>query len=374
MDGRKIFFTGFPGFIGKRLVRKMMLKLDCECEFVLLVLDEFVPQAMREVERIKRELKKDDRSGSCKEHRMEVVAGDITASYLGLGEDRYKELVEKITDVFHLAAIYDLAVPESRARKVNVEGTGNIVEFCKQCKNLKKFVYFSTCYVAGKRTGIVYEDELEMGQSFKNHYEATKYEAEVIVRRNMDEIPTIIVRPSIVVGDSKTGETDKFDGPYFGIILVDRLKLFRFPLPYLGKSLARVNLVPVDFVEDAAVAIWLKEATEGKTYALADPEPVTARKLYSEIIRLLGARGPAGRIPPALVDIPLRSYPVRKLLGIPRQVLDYFNHDVHFDSRNTQEALKGSSIKCPNLFSYFPMIVEFYKNNKHRKELFWKVF
>src|SRR5688500_7879259 len=147
--------------------------------------------------------------------RIEVLPGDIGEPRLGLSDDEHQRLAGEVTLVFHLAAIYDLAVPLEIAQRVNVDGTGNVLDFCAAAKNLERLLYVSTAYVAGKRTGVVYEHELVMGQEFKNHYESTKFQAEVWVREMLDRVPTTIVRPGIVVGDSKTGETQKFDGPYF---------------------------------------------------------------------------------------------------------------------------------------------------------------
>ena len=83
--------------------------------------------------------------------------------------------------------------------------------------HLRKLVYFSTAYVSGTRTGRVLEDELEETTSWKNYYELTKWEAEVAVRERWKRIPTVIIRPGVVTGDSRTGEINKYDGPYFVI-------------------------------------------------------------------------------------------------------------------------------------------------------------
>jgi thioester reductase-like protein len=363
---RTLFFTGFPGFIARRLVRALAAggeKLD----FIFLVVEEFAGQALREAQNLRAD-------PAARGMGFEVVVGDISRARLGLHEEQYREIAGRITDVFHLAAIYDLAVPEPIARQVNVTGTKNVVELCRETGGRATLVYYSTCYVAGKRTGTVLEDELEMGQGFKNHYESTKHDAEIVVRAAMDKVPTIVIRPSIVVGDSKTGETQKFDGPYFGMILVDTLKALHVPLPYLGPSKAEVNLVPIDFIIDGSLALWRKEGTRGRCYALADPRPVSARRLYAEIVRQLGAMGPIAQVPPLLVDLPLRVKQARTFLGVPPQVLDYFNHDVHFDTKNATAALQGTGVSCPHLLDYLPVIVDFYKRNKHRKELRWKAY
>jgi thioester reductase-like protein len=182
--------TGFPGFIGRRLVRAL------DGPVVALVEERMAEQAR-----------------SLAGEGVEVVVGDITQRRLGLSDADWERLVGEVTHVFHLAAIYDLSVPIELAQRVNVDGTGNVLELCQAAKRFERLAYVSTAYVAGLRTGVIYEHELVMGQAFKNHYESTKFQAEVWVRALMDRVPTTILRPAIVVGDSQTGETEKFDGP-----------------------------------------------------------------------------------------------------------------------------------------------------------------
>src|SRR5215218_9021959 len=193
--------TGFPGFIGRRLVAKL-LEQDPGTDVVALVEPRMLDAARAAAAEIA--------AG-----RIEIVAGDIADRRLGLDDAAYARLAGDVRRVYHLAAIYDLAVPIELAERVNVDGTGNVLEFCLAAEQLERLVYISTAYVAGNRQGIVYEHELVMGQQFKNHYESTKFQAEVWVRQLLDRIPTTILRPAIVVGDSRRGETQKFDGPYY---------------------------------------------------------------------------------------------------------------------------------------------------------------
>lgn len=366
MAARKVLMTGYPGFIARWLSEEMLRRRP-GTGFTFLVQDRFAGQARREIEALQAK-------PVAKGATLELAVGDITRPRLGLSETDHARLLAETTDVFHLAAIYDLHVPEPIARQVNVEGTRAVVDFCRAAKKLVSHVYFSTCYVAGRRTGTVLETELEHSAGFKNHYESTKYEAERIVRGSMDRVPTIIIRPGIVVGHSKTGETQKFDGPYFGMILIDKLKVLQLPLPYLGPSSAEVNLVPIDYVIEATTAIWDKEGTTGRCYALADPHPITARQIYAEIVRLLGARGPMFQVPPVVVDLPLRLLAVRKLLGVPPEVLDYFNHEAHYDCANALAALADTGIRCPHQLDYLPRIVAFFQANKDRSEYRWKPY
>jgi nucleoside-diphosphate-sugar epimerase len=358
---RVAFVTGFPGFIGERLVLKLLESNLCT-EVVCLVEPRFEFKA-REVTR---------RLGpGGPDRRVTVAVGDITDPGLGLDTGTRRALAERVTDVFHLAALEDLAAPEPIARRVNVWGTRHVIEICREISSLERFVHFSTCHVSGTRTGTVYEDELDMGQRFKNHHESTKHDAEYLARQAARELPTIIIRPSIVVGDGETGETSRLDGPYFLMILIDRLGSLRVPLPYLGELACEVNLVPVSYVVDGTVALWLADGTQGGTYALADPRPLIGREIYAELVRGIGAMGPLGRVPPAVLEVPLRLSRVRRLLGVPREILVYLNHPVHHDCSKAVGALEPAGVICPEARSTLPRLVEFYLENRDRPELRW---
>jgi len=363
---KTVFFTGFPGFIGRELVLHM-LRTTRDLDFVFLVQDRYVPDAVRQADRLKA-------CAGDPKARLQVLAGDITDPLLGLNARKYDALASEITDVFHLAGLYDLAAPEETARSVNVAGTGHVLTFCRKAGKLRTLVYFSTIVVSGKRTGTVLEDELKMGQGFHNHYESTKYEAEVLVRDAWHDIPTVIIRPAIVVGHSKTGETHKFDGPYFAMVLIDTLRHLQLPLPYVGDLMGEFNIIPIDFLVEAATAVWMKKDSTGSCFHVADSNPVLTRTLYAELIRLLGARGPFLKIPPAAMDLPLRLRAARRFLGVPREFFEYLTHVVHYDTTNTTRALEGTGIACPYLLDYLPGLVDFYKANKHRRELRWKAF
>src|SRR5205085_9496429 len=148
---------------------------------------------------------------------------------------------------FHLAAIYDLAVQQDLAMRVNVEGTRHVNEFARTVSNLRRYHYVSTCYVAGQRTGVIREDELRHDAGFRNHYEETKYLAELEVEQLKGELPVTIHRPAVVCGDSRTGETAKYDGIYY---LINYLLMWpgALSLANIGNAEVRLNVVHVDFV------------------------------------------------------------------------------------------------------------------------------
>ncbi len=343
--------TGFPGFIGRRLVAAL-LEASPKADVVALVEPRMLETATAVAD-------------SIDPKRIELVAGDITDRRLGLDGDDYKRLAKRVRRVFHLAAIYDLAVPLEVAQRVNVDGTGNVLEFCRAARNLERLAYVSTAYVAGKRTGIVYEHELVMGQDFKNHYESTKFQAEVWVREELDHVPTTILRPAIVVGDSRTGETEKFDGPYYVLRALSRSARMRQPMPQFGRSSAAFNVVPVDYVVAAMVAAAGDQATLGETLHLVDPDPLSAHDLVETLSRLYLGRATRGRVPAGLVERSLRIKRVRKMFeDIPSQSIAYLNHPVVYDARATVDLLAKHDLIPPRFPDYAEAIVGFYREHE----------
>ena len=294
--------------------------------------------------------------------RIEVLAGDIADRRLGLSGEDYERLRAEAVRVFHLAAVYDLSVRVELAQRVNVDGTGNVLELCVGAERLERLAYVSTAYVAGQRRGVVYEHELVMGQGFKNHYESTKFQAEVWVRQLIDRVPSTILRPAIVVGDSQTGHTQKFDGPYYllrAISLADRLGQ---PMAHFGRSDTPFNVVPVDYVVEAiATAAGLPEAA-GETLHLVDPEPLSSGELLTVLSERYGARPPRGRIPPAAVAAALRLSAVSRRFGnTPRESIAYLNHRVVFDMRRAVDLLGARGLAPPRFADYAGPLVEFFK-------------
>jgi len=342
-----IFFTGFPGFIGKRLVNAL-LERDPDARVVALVEPRFAAAA-REV------------AGD----RVEVLEGDIGERRLGLDDDAYERLAREMTAAYHLAAIYNLAVPLEIAQRVNVDGTGNVLELCARCERLERLNYVSTAYVAGDRRGVVYEHELALGQGFKNHYESTKFQAELWVHEAMDSVPATIYRPAIVVGDSRTGETQKFDGPYYFLRTIARSVKEHMPIPQFGRAEAPFNCVPVDFIVDAMVAAAEDPAALGQTLHLVDPEPVTAAELGRIFSREYAGRDPALRLPPRVIENALRFKPVRDLYGgAPHEAIRYLNHPVRFDTRRADDILGRHGLRCPRLEDYARPIVKFFRDHE----------
>ncbi len=343
--------TGFPGFIGRRLAKRL-LDADRKLRLVALVEERMMGPAR-------------EAAAAIDPDRIELLAGDIADRRLGLSDDDYSRLTGSLRRVYHLAAIYDLAVPIELAQRVNVDGTGNVLELCAASKKLERLAYVSTAYVAGLRTGVVYEHELSLGQGFKNHYESTKFQAEVWVRDRMDQVPTTILRPAIVVGDSKTGETQKFDGPYYLLKAVSRAQRTGQPLLHFGRSDSPFNVVPVDYVVEAIATAAAIPETEGETLHLVDPEPLTGAELLTELSARYGGPAPKGSIPPVVGETLLRLPPVKaRFGGTPRESIAYLNHRVVFDMRRCVDLLGARGLTPPRFADYSQAMVSFFRDHE----------
>ena len=344
--------TGFPGFIGRRLVRKLLAD-DADLRIAALVEERMLDTARETAAEIDGD-------------RIDVLQADIGEVGLGLGEEDRERLTAEADTLFHLAAIYSLDVPLEIAQRVNVDGTGNVIDFCLDMEKLRRFVYISTAFVAGKRTGTVYEHELVMGQGFKNHYESTKFQAEAwVAEKAVPRLPTTILRPAIVVGDSKTGETQKFDGPYFILRTIAEAERNGRPVPQFGRAEAPFNVVPVDYVVDAIAAASADEAAEGETLHLVDTEPLNACELVKVLSQEYAGREPKGRIPPGLVEASLRIGAVRdRFGGAPRESIAYLNHPVKFDTRRATALLGPHGLKPPHFSDYVDAMTRFFKEHE----------
>jgi thioester reductase-like protein len=347
------FFTGFPGFIGKRLVERL-LRDDPELRIAALVEASMVDRARSAAAELE--------GGG---ERIEIIEGDIGERGLGLSKQDFDRLKSETTVAFHLAAIYNLAVPLEIAQRVNVDGTGNVLELCEACDQLTRLNYVSTAYVAGERHGVVYEHELVMGQGFKNHYESTKFQAELWVREMLDRVPTTVYRPAIVVGDSQSGETQKFDGPYYLLRTIAVSVARHTPIPQFGASGAPFNVVPVDFVVDALASVSAEPAAEGATLHLVDPDPVSARELLTLLSHEYAGKGPAYKVPPRLVESSLRFKSVRAMFhGAPQESIRYLNHEVRFDTRQADSMLARAGLRCPRFEEYVGPMVKFFREHE----------
>ncbi|KGP71900.1 SDR family oxidoreductase [Pontibacillus yanchengensis] len=350
------FFTGFPGFLTSYLIEELLEQQDSIEKIYLLILPSTKTESEKKIETISRKC-------NVSQNLFELVNGDITKKNIHLDASTSDKILSTLTHAYHLAALYDLSVPLKPAYQVNVQGTQFLNEWLRGAKRLQHYTYFSTAYVSGKRTGDIYEHELDHEFGFKNYYEATKYQAERLVQEQKEHLPVTIIRPGIVVGNSQTGETAKFDGPYFLLHLFDRLK-FLPTIPYFGNANTEANFVPVDYITKATIYLSHQQSAIGQTYHLTDPHPYKTREVYKMLMEALLGQSPQYTLPINAAYASLTIMPVRKWLNIQKQTLPYFTHDCHYDTTAAYQQLQKSNITCPNFETVIPSIIKYYRTHK----------
>lgn len=343
-----VLMTGFPGFLGSALLPGILAKRDGATVICVV-------QA-RHMNEAKARLAEIQAAHPHTADRVHLVEGDITVPGLGLSDS---VPVDDVNEVWHLAAVYDLSVPEEIAKLVNIVGTDNVLKFCRERSNFRRLQYVSTCYVSGRYDGEFTEEMLEEGQEFQNHYEETKYEAERLVRAAIaDGLPATIYRPGIVVGDSQTGETQKYDGPYFVAAYMKRLPGATF-LPNVDRSVM-ASLVPRDYVIAAMDALSVLDRSEGRTYQLTDPNPPSAREVAEIFGKHLGRRLIWLPIPVSVVRGLLDTVPGMELLtGLPAETLDYFAFPTTYSTAHAVADLEGTGVACPRFRDYADKLLDF---------------
>jgi len=347
------FVTGATGFIGKRLVAKLLGRPGATVYFLTRAVE--LPRLQELYD-----------YWGCREDRVIPIVGDLTQPRLGVANADIDRLKGKIDHFFHLAAIYDLKASAEDQQRANVDGTRNTVRLAEEI-GTRHFHLVSSIAAAGLFEGLFREDMFEEAENLENPYFRTKHDSEGIVRRECT-IPWRIFRPAIVVGDSRTGEMDKIDGPYYFFKLIQKMRrMFPSWMPTIGIEGGRINVVPVDFVVAAMDHIAHLEGQDGQCFHLTDPAPMRVGDLLNTFARAAHAPEMAMRINAALLGFIPKSVrkamfaltPIRRIrtaimkdLGLPDDVLDFINYPTRFDCRETLRALKGTGIAVPPLDSY----------------------
>jgi nucleoside-diphosphate-sugar epimerase len=244
-----------------------------------------------------------------------------------------------------------------------VEGTRHILDFAAQMTQLRSFAYVGTAYVAGERSDLVRENELAVGQSYRNTYEQTKAEAEALVRSRLGSLPGVILRPSIIVGDSRTGVTSSFKMMYWPLKIYAR-RLWR-TVP--GYPDAVLDIVPVDFVAASVARLLFDEAALGSTVHLCAGQSGSATIEQVARRAMEYFHGPAPRyVDPKLFFAVLRPLLMLSLWGRKRRVLrdgrayrDYFTMRMQFDTSNAERFLWAAGVSPPPVLDYLDRLFHY---------------
>ncbi|SDM94714.1 Thioester reductase domain-containing protein [Halogranum gelatinilyticum] len=345
----RVLLTGFPGFLGSQVVERLLAR-DAGPVACLVQ-----PKFRALAEERAADVVGDDAYDA--DGPIRLYEGDITEPGLGLG-DALAEL-DSVSEVYHLAAVYDLAVSREVGEAVNVRGTEHVLDVAEDLA-VDRFHYVSTCYVSGRYDGVFTEDHLREGQSFNNHYEETKYRAEVLVHERMAEgLPATVYRPSIVVGDSETGETGKYDGPYYLLrLLLAQPALLSVAPTIPGAATTELNVVPRDFVVDAIDYLSQHEAAVGEVVQLCDPAPLRIPAFVDSVADALGHRVVSVPTTKGLAKRGMRLLQARGVAAEPA-TLDYFDHPTRYACPNARRLLAGSGIEPPAFNSYVDRLVAY---------------
>jgi len=362
------FVTGATGFIGRRLVERLLEQRQGKV-YVLV----------RESSRGRLEDLLERWSvvaGAAAAGRVEPVLGDLRRPMLGVDKEQVVELRGKIEHFFHLAAVYDMTAPAERNTAVNVGGTAHAVELARAL-DAKRLHHVSSIAIAGAYRGVFEEEMFDERQRLPSPYHRTKFESERIVREQ-PYIPWRVYRPGIVVGDSRTGEMDKIDGPYYFFKAIQRLRrLLPEWTPLVSVDLGRTNVVPVDWVAGALEHIAHERDLDGRAFHLTDPRPQRVEDLFNGLAAAAHAPRLAVTIDKRLTD-PLPRWPLalaaalpplRQLrslalrdLGIPEQVLAHMELVPRFDTREAAAALAGSPLEQPPpMEDYLPRLWDYWE-------------
>ncbi len=356
------FLTGATGFIGRNLVGRLLQR-----EGTIYALVRAGSRGRLE------EL----RTGwGADGARIVPVAGDLSQPGLGVSEEDLTAMRGEIDHFFHLAAIYDLTADAESQEVANVEGTRHAIELAGAVE-AGCFHLASSIAVAGLYRGEWREDMFEQAEKLDtNPYFRTKHESERVVREESSR-PWRVYRPGIVVGDSRTGEIDKIDGPYYFFKLLQRARR-ALPswLPAVGVEGGEINIVPVDYVAAAIDHIAHQPDLDGQAFHLTDPHPKTAGEAVNLFAKAADAPQMAVRLDADVTDpaigllrTALKLFPPAKRatdvvlrdFGIPPSVLTYVNYPTTFDSTNAQAALEGSGIEVPPLETYAERLWDYWE-------------
>jgi nucleoside-diphosphate-sugar epimerase len=355
---RTILVTGFPtSFLARKLVARL---LESQPDSAVLCL---VPEAVSEkAHAALLELPKLSRG------RVELVQGDTAAMDFGLAGPRFLELARRVDLVHHCAAIAHAGVSRDVAERVHVGGAGEVVDLAVASEgHIERVVHWSSALLSGKSAGRVVESELVRPSRFRNVVDETRFRAEVLMRDAMAQVPITVLRPSIIVGDSKSGEIDRMDGPYLLIaLMLSSPADLRVPLP--GRGDQPLHIVPIDYVVSAGIAIADDPRSNGRTFHVVDDHPLTVRRVFELIAQAAGRPGPGGSLPSHLAQALLRAPGIVRFSQVPRAFLEQLASEVTYDTRNLREALSGCGIVCPSATTYVKAMVEHVQAEQAQRE------
>jgi thioester reductase-like protein len=341
-----VFLTGGTGFLGMEVMARILERGDREVLALVRAADATSAQ-----ERLDGVLAKLWNDPAPYRERARAVVGELTQPGLGMASRDRAAIAEEAGAVMHCAASISFDLPLEEARAINVEGTREVIGFAREAKalgRLDRFVHVSTAYVAGITRGTFRERQLDAGQKFRNTYEQTKWEAEHVVA-DADDLAPVVARPSIVMGESKSGWTPAFNVLYWPIRAFSRGLFDEVP----ARPEALVDVVPVDYVADALVFLLENNGSSGVVNLTAGRDACTVDDLIGLTASAFGRERPAV-VPPGSAGTGSTHADDQAAVYFP-----YFDMDMVFDDSRARALLGPAGIRCPHLADYFPHLIEY---------------
>ena len=341
---RSVLVTGFPGrqpavHLVRELARKGRRSVSC-----------VVTEGRQE-----RALELLDALPKTARSRVSLWVGDPRSIDLGLSGEEFRMLAERVEFIHHCASVTDPAGTKEEAAG-NVRAVAEILELAEVAPRLQRLVCWSSATVSGNREGFVKEDDLTDELGFRNPIEESLYKVERMLRESVEELPIVILRPALMVGDSATGEIEDLTGVYLLIrFLLSAPEDYRLPTP--SRTGVRISAVPVDYAVRAGLRISEDARSIGRTFHIVDPKPVTVRHAMHLFAEATGRPTPREHDPLNLATALMRAPGLQRFTHTTRAFVDHLKTDVIYDDRNTRELLSGTGISCPELESYVDVMV-----------------
>jgi thioester reductase-like protein len=352
---RGLLITGATGFVGMEVLGRHLERSDDHVVALIRASNDATA-----AERVRGALRDLFGIRACRyEGRVEAIAGDLRSPQLGLSASRRRAIAARVDRVIHVAASVSFDQTLEDARAINLDGTRRMLELAdlaQQHGGLERYAHVSTAYVAGTHCGRFFEHDHNVAQGFRNSYEQSKFEAEDLVRSRTD-LPTTILRPSIVVGDQRSGWTSAFNVLYWPLRAFARGLYPAVP----AIPSAPVDVVSIDFVADAIYELCRSAAGVGNTYHL------TAGANASTVAELVELASRYFKRPPPRVLAPAEFEDfMRQATGVERSVLHrslayfpYFALATEFDNAQARARLELADITPSPLRSYLGRLLDF---------------
>ena len=341
-DSGRVLVTGFPeSVVAVRVVQELLKRSEENLSLVLS--DDKIPYARSRLG--------PDWS------RIEVIDGTVSAMDFGLTGRDFRELAKSVRRIHHCPPGANLDIDAREAERLNVYTTREVLELAEAADHLERLIFWSTALVSGDRRGFVLENDL-LPSEFDSPALETAFRAERMVNTAQANVPTTILRPAMIVGDSQTGAIEHLGGLHL-LVQVFLNAPSDLRLPSLGKGDLPLNLVPIDYVVAAGLELANDPRSLGRTFHLVDPDPLNARRVFDLIAKATGRPPPRGFLPTNIASAVLRTPGLDRFAQVPRAFVSQLGVEVAYDDQNSRELLSGKDIQCPPFESYVDALVNF---------------